>query len=65
MRTTTLNATTAAQILFGPQWFDKDFDPEDASFASGADVCEWLAFHFGFSDDELRRLHARDRMVGS
>lgn len=60
----TLNATRAAQILFGHQWFyDSEFDPADAEFPSGADVCEALAEHFGFTDEDYRRLRDADPAV--
>lgn len=50
MRNATLDAEKAACILFGSDVIDDpEFDPADAQFASGADVCEWLAAHFGFT----------------
>lgn len=62
MKTNTLNAEEAAAILFGDQFDYAGFEPETATFASGADVCEWLAAHFGFTDADYRALHV-ERLV--
>jgi hypothetical protein len=45
----TLTAREAAEILFGEQFFEDDFDPTEAQFESGAGVCAALAEHFGFT----------------
>lgn len=58
MRTATMNAREAAQILFGWRLTEPDFDPAVDQFASGADVCEALAEHFGFTDEDYRALAA-------
>jgi hypothetical protein len=60
----TLEATRAAQILFGDQWFyAREFDPAWAPFSSGADVSEALAAHFGFTAEEYERLRDADPNV--
>lgn len=55
MKNATLDAETAACILFGSDVIDDyEFDPSQEQFRSGADVCEALASHFGFTDADYR-----------
>lgn len=57
MHAESIDALTAAQILFGPKFYEEEFDPT-TDFASGADVCSWLADAFGFTQEDYRQLHA-------
>jgi hypothetical protein len=58
LKTDTLTAEKAAVILFGTD----EFEPDD-QFQSGADVCEALAAHFGFTAEDYERIVKRLRFV--
>lgn len=55
MQRETMTAAECVAILFGSDW---DGDP-DADFRSGADVCESLAEHFGFTEADYRLEYLR------
>lgn len=48
-----LTTRQAVKLLFGDQIYDPDFDPTQAQFRSGADVCEALASHFHLDSEEI------------
>lgn len=58
MHTQSIDAMRAAQILFGPQFYEREFDPAGAQFAPGGDIGPWLASAFGFTEEDYRQLHA-------
>lgn len=61
MERDSLSADDAVLILFGYQAEYSDFDPSDPDtyFSSGADVCEALAAHFGFTDEDYKAASRR------
>jgi hypothetical protein len=58
MRRHILTAEDAAHILFGEQIEEDGFDPGSAQFRSGADVCDALAMHFGFTHEDYAKINA-------